>query len=291
MARSIYQAIMAVGLLTIAAACSPVQTVAPAYQMKETTDDKSVSRTITAEGNVASNLDRNIDSKDTQKPTVGERTVAKLPILMYHSIADVPGNPNCVAPDRLLEQLLHLQNAGYQAISFQDLKEWHEGTPLPEKPIMLTFDDGYRDNYLAAFPILQELNMKATVFMTTGNFTKPNFLSEEMVKEMAASGLVEFGAHTVHHYDLTKQAPAVHEQEVKQSKADLEQLLGVPILAFAYPYGNFTDKTIEYVKQAGYEFAVTSYEALADIRRDVLLLDRIWLAGTYTTEEFQKMFP
>jgi peptidoglycan/xylan/chitin deacetylase (PgdA/CDA1 family) len=280
---------MMVGLLTMAAGCSSVQTTAPAapaaptYQMKESMDGKSVSGTATA--------DRNLGSKVLQKPAVVDRTTAKLPILMYHSIADVPGNPNCVAPDRLREQLQYLKETGYQAISFQDVKDWYEGKPLPEKPILLTLDDGYRDNYSAAFPILKELNMKATIFMTTGNFTKPNFLSEEMVKEMAASGWIEFGAHTVHHYDLTKQPPDVHEQEVKQSKADLERLLGVPILAFAYPYGNFTDKTIEYVKQAGYEFAVTSYEALADIRRDVLLLDRIWLAGTYTTEEFQKMFP
>lgn len=214
-----------------------------------------------------------------------------VPILMYHSISDNPKNLLCLAPERFSEQMKYLKDAGYHTITFNDLADWKEGRPIPEKPVLITFDDGYRDNYTNAFPVLQKENLDATIFMVYGFFNGKNSLTDDMAKEMLASGLISFGSHTESHMDLTTLPLDRLKEEVIQSKTDLEKMLGIPITAFCYPSGRYNDKTLELVKEAGYQFAVTTKPGWAERDQGDYTLHRVRINGDLTITAFKQMFP
>ncbi|MFC4769986.1 polysaccharide deacetylase family protein [Effusibacillus consociatus] len=228
---------------------------------------------------------------DTAVKTVEKAVAKSIPILMYHSISDNPKNLLCLSPKRFAEHMQHLKDAGYNTITFRDLEDWEAGKPIPVKPVLITLDDGYRDNYTDAYPVLKQLNLKATIFMTTGFFNQRMNLTEDMAKEMMGSGLIEFGSHTVSHGDLTTQTDERLHSEIIESKLELESKLGVPITAFCYPAGRFNEKTLSYVKQAGYRLAVTTRPGWAELSQGVHTLHRIRINGDLTTEQFKKMLP
>lgn len=186
-------------------------------------------------------------------------------ILMYHSInADSEGVPAdlVVHPQRFEQQLRYLQRHGYH---FATVSEIVAGT-VPAPAVALTFDDGFEDNYLQMFPLLQRYQAKATVYLSP-EIAGIKRLSTEQIRTMHASGLVEFGAHTMTHLNLAKADPATAEQEIKTSQAHVSALLGAPCVAFAYPYGRFDEAAVALVKQYGFTSAVTvkkGIEALAD---------------------------
>lgn len=215
----------------------------------------------------------------------------KIPILMYHSISDNPGNLLCLSPQRFAEQMHYLKEAGYHPLTFRELADWEQDKPIPVKPIVITLDDGYRDNYTSAFPVLKQENLKATIFMTVGFFNGKNNLTEEMAKEMAASGLVEFGSHTLSHMDLTTLPSERLRQEIEDSKAQLESKLGTSVNAFCYPSGRYTDKVLEEVKHAGYRFAVTTKPGWADAAQGMWTLHRVRINGDMTLDHFKQIFP
>ncbi|WP_018132144.1 polysaccharide deacetylase family protein [Effusibacillus pohliae] len=226
-----------------------------------------------------------------KQETVEKAVATKIPVLMYHSISDNPQNRLCLAPTRFAEQMEYLKQAGYHSISFKDLEDWKAGKPLPVKPVLITLDDGYRDNYTNAYPVLKRLHLKATVFLVTGFLNQKQFLTEEMVKEMAADGLIEFGSHTRSHADLTTLPEDRLRSEIFQSKAELETLLGTPVTAFCYPAGRLNEKTVNYVEKAGYHFAVTTRPGYAELSQGVLLLHRVRINGDLPLDQFKQMLP
>lgn len=217
--------------------------------------------------------------------------VEKIPILMYHSISDNPGNLLCLSPQRFAEQMRHLRNAGYHALTFADLEAWEQGKPIPVKPVLITLDDGYRDNYTAAFPILKQEQLKATIFLTVGFLNGQNSLTEEMANEMTNSGLVQFGSHSLSHMDLTQLPSDRLRQEVADSKRELEAKFGEPVTAFCYPSGRYTQQVEEEVKQAGYRFAVTTRPGWAEASQGMLTLHRVRINGDMTLDRFQELLP
>src|SRR3989344_9177680 len=187
------------------------------------------------------------------------------PILVYHYVEYVTDEKDTIRkslntpPYLLTKQIETLKNAGYTFVTASELIDIMNGKiKPPNKPVVISFDDGYRDFYTDAFPILKKYNVKAVAYVVSGFLDKPNHLFTEQLKEIAKSGLVEIGAHTVRHYALRGLNPETAKYEVEQSKKDLETLLNIPIVSFAYPDGSFDDQAIKFIKDSGLKSAVTT---------------------------------
>lgn len=211
-----------------------------------------------------------------------------IPILMYHSILDNPRDLNCVSPDNFRAHMNYLKEAGYQTITFDDLETVAKGK-LPAKPVILTFDDGFRDNYTTAFPILKQFGFKATIFLISGCLGLPVNFTLEMVKEMLASKLISFGAHTITHANLPSLPDEEQRKQVLESKQALEDLLGCEVATFCYPYGNYNQRTIKYVKEAGYRFAVTTHGGFADLAQTRYELPRIAIINAFSLDQYRSI--
>lgn len=189
----------------------------------------------------------------------------RVPVLMYHYIEFVQNKNDTmrvalnVDPPILEEQIQTLQSAGYTFMTAKELGEVLDGKmTLPQKPILLTFDDGHRDFYTNAFPILQKYQVHATNYVISGFLGESDFMTVNQVKTIAQSGLIEVGDHTVHHIDL-KGAPLKEvESEINDSKKTLENIIGEPVVSFAYPAGSFDTQAEDVVKQAGFETAMST---------------------------------
>lgn len=191
------------------------------------------------------------------------------PILIYHYVEYVKDEGDTIRkslnipPHILIKQIQTLQNAGYTFVTPSELISILEGKiKLPQKPVVLSFDDGYRDFYTDVFPILKKYNVKAVSYIVSGFLDKPNYMFTQQLKEIAKSGLVEIGAHTVHHLALRGFDSLLVRTEVFDSKKDLENLIGAPVVSFAYPDGSFDDQAIRIVKEAGFKSAVTTLHGL-----------------------------
>ena len=211
----------------------------------------------------------------------------EVPILMYHNIAAEPSdNTRTVTAERFAEQLRALCDAGYVTVGFDELRAYVEqGTPLPEKPVVITFDDGYLSNYELAYPILKEYGCKATLFAIgvsmgkdsykdTGLAMQPHF-SLEQAAEMEASGLISVQSHgyNVHEtkgYDpepirfgVTQrdgETEAEYVAYLQQDCENMRQLLGKPVGVFSYPLGTYTEISEVLFSQEGIWATVTTVE-------------------------------
>jgi len=186
-----------------------------------------------------------------------------VPVLMYHQFGDVE-SPLVVDPGDLVAQLDYLSAEGYRTITLRHLLEhFLSGEPLPPRPVVLTFDDGYRTLYDLVFPLLRERSMVATAFLITGNVSvRETSVTWDMAREMAELGL-EIGAHTITHPDLRTLSAAELERQLKGSRRVLEERLGVEVLFFSYPAGRYDDRVREAVVDAGYLGAVTTAYGVA----------------------------
>ena len=205
------------------------------------------------------------------KPLSQDEISTQVPILMYHHLSEDVTNSEMVSPEQFEAQIRALAEAGYTGISFDELQAYVlRGEPLPEKPVVITFDDGYRSNYTLAYPILQKYGMKATIFAIGVSFGKdhykdtdytitPHFGADEAA-EMTASGLISIQSHT---YDMHQWPPyetglAVREnilqlpgeseesyvqaltEDFTRSRALLEGATGQPVDVLAYPAGQYS---------------------------------------------------
>lgn len=166
-----------------------------------------------------------------------------VPTLMYHGVSDATWGFTelFVSPSDLEAQLQYLQDNGYTTIHFSDLRY----IDTIEKPVLLTFDDGYADNYRELFPLLQKYNAKATVFVVTGALdVNPNFMTWAQAKEMADSGLVSIQSHTVSHRDLDSLTLQGQIDELTQSKLDILRHIGRESTVLCYPTGRYNMDTL-----------------------------------------------
>lgn len=191
--------------------------------------------------------------------------VVKVPILMYHYVEIVRDPKDTIRrgldilPTTFDAQIATLVSHGYTTLFMNDLADYFNGKlKLPDKPIILTFDDGYRDFYTDAFPVLQKYHVKATSYVVPGFLGGPNYMTKDQVKAIAESGIVEVAAHTIHHVNLKNAPQHVLENEISGSKIQLEQLIGKPVTDFAYPYGLYDNASVVAVAAAGFATAVTT---------------------------------
>jgi peptidoglycan/xylan/chitin deacetylase (PgdA/CDA1 family) len=186
-----------------------------------------------------------------------------IPILMYHHIGDKQ-NWLYVRPEIFRQQMDYLLEKGYNTVTLQELvAALNSGISLPAKPIVLTFDDGYRDFFTNAFPILRERNLKATVFVITQLVDGEDYLTWEQLREIKGSGLITIGDHTLSHKDLA----ALPEEEIRSQILDakniLENNLGGKTEVFAYPYGDSNNKVTKVLQEGGFLAAVRVSRGLA----------------------------
>lgn len=185
----------------------------------------------------------------------------KIPILTYHYIRPLPGDDDrlgqnlSVSPEQFEKQIKYLSDNGYKAMTFDDLR----ANNIPDKPVILTFDDGYRDAYSDAFPVLKKYNFNAVFYIITGFVGQERYLTWAMMKEMSRAGMV-FGSHSVSHPDLGKEdiEDEKVEYELSESKEILTEQLGKEIKDFCYPSGQANTKTVTAVYKAGYKTAVST---------------------------------
>jgi len=192
-------------------------------------------------------------------------------ILCYHGVGPSRSgeDPNFlrVPPERFRRQVAALVDAGFELLTVADLVARSDGASGPPPGLAaLSFDDGMDDNHSQALPILRELGVPATVYVTTGMIGKPNpwisttarMMTTDELLELDAEGW-ELGAHTVTHPDMSQIDQAACLREVTESRATLEELTGKPVRTFAYPFCKYGDAALAAVAEAGFDAAVTCH--------------------------------
>jgi peptidoglycan/xylan/chitin deacetylase (PgdA/CDA1 family) len=220
------------------------------------------------------------------------KTSIRVPVLEYHYVRVVTdprdrlGFALSVTPQALNAQLDWLQANGYHAVVLEDLRAYFAGqAPLPARPVVLTFDDGYLDFYSTAFPILEAHRFRAVSYVVPGFIGRPGYMSTEQVLDVDRAGM-EVGAHTMRHLDLTKLSPGDLDYQVGGSRQALEQLLGHPVLDFCYPSGKFNGTVVAAVQNAGLQTATTELPGTNRSWSDRLLWSRTRVNGGETLQQF-----
>lgn len=182
-------------------------------------------------------------------------------VLMYHMIGNEPGNAAIMTEANLRIQMNYLRDHGYHPITMQELYDYvTKGAPLPEKPVCITFDDGYLDSYTIVYPLMKEYGFPWTLFLITDDVGKPyNRMTWDQLREMANSHTVTIANHTLSHPKLHNLATRAEKgKEIVEANKALKYQLGVDNVWLAYPYGDYDDEVIDICKKAGIKMAVTT---------------------------------
>ncbi len=216
------------------------------------------------------------------------------PVLMYHAIGTPAesASPYIMPVHRFVAQMKWLKRLGYRPISLTEFLACQRDHRLvPERSVVITFDDGYLDNYTYAFPVLQQLQIPATIFLVAeyigqvnewdekGHLTHRPLLSWQQIMELKANGL-QFGSHTCTHPLLTAIPQSQVEEEIDSSRVELESRLDVDVNLFAYPYGEYSDAIATTVRHAGYAAACTIDTGLNTLTTSPWSLRRTEIQGT-----------
>ena len=201
------------------------------------------------------------------------------PILEYHQVTDAPLDPDFevynVPPEEFAAQLDYLQAQGYTTITLQDfMRAVHGKATLPEKPIVLTFDDGYSDNYSEMFPILKAHKMTAVVYVITNELGKKNYLKLDELKAMQNYG-IEIGSHTADHLPLTTLDKEMQRRQIRESKIFLEWSGLKTIYSLSYPNGAFDSELEKILREENYLTAVTGEAGLNNLKMNPYELYRV----------------
>lgn len=238
----------------------------------------------------------------------------KVPIIMYHSILKSnPQNSNYIVSPRILENdLAYLQKNGYTAITVNDLIDYvYNGGTLPEKPIMLTFDDGHYNNYFYAYPLMEKYNMKMVISVVgeyTDAFTEnddsnPNYsyLTWSQIEELQKSGYAEIQNHTYSMHSVNSKrsgcminyGESVEEyqeklyEDLSKMQNKLKQASGVDAYAFTYPFGKVCDYSFDVIKKLGFKASFSCAEGISEItlNPECLYMLKRYIRPPYTSSE------
>jgi peptidoglycan/xylan/chitin deacetylase (PgdA/CDA1 family) len=231
--------------------------------------------------------------------TQGPRQV-EVPIFMYHHIADSPTSSEYYVPPAKFDvEMKLLHDWGYTTITTSMLvTAITQGASLPPRPIIITFDDSWGSQYTNAFPAMRKYGFTGVLYTVVGYINKPSglptdpsYLTTDQLKEMAAAGW-EIGSHTETHQNIIVMSGDQMHFEIVQSRKDLEQELGVPILTFAYPFGGANSAITDYVHFAGYIAAMgaTGYTADQGVS-NLFELQRCEIKGSDDAKSMMRFLP
>ncbi len=222
----------------------------------------------------------------------------RVPILMYHRIATVKGDRNSLPVEKFEEQMQYLEEKGFHSITMEQL-ESHilHGSPLPDKPIVLTFDDGYKDNVETALPILKKYHQIGNVFSIAnwrGKENKWENFGKELTVTMNDEELLQWqregnyiGSHTMDHPFLSECEPLRLRDELAQSKEVFDALTEKDVSCICYPYGDFNEEVIEEAKKCGYRLGLGIFYGVPLLKQNPLALPRIPIPARQPMWEFK----
>lgn len=218
----------------------------------------------------------------------------RVPILMYHYISNPPPDADkyrldlSVTPANFEAQMQYLAREGYYPIRVSDLADYLlNGSALLSKPIAITFDDGYLDNYENAFPVLKQLKFPATFFVITQSIDthREGYMTWDQLEEMAIEGM-EIGSHSLTHPDLQGKSREIQTTEIFGSKVMIEARIGTPVKSFSYPASKYDARAIDITRAAGYRAAVTAdAQGTLHSANAIYELKRIRVRGSYSVND------
>ena len=222
---------------------------------------------------------------------------AHVPILMYHHIGDLPIDATelqttwTVTPKNFDAQMQWLAHSGFRSISMAQLvTHLKNRQPLPAKPVIISFDDGWEEQFSTAFPIMTRYGLSGTFFVYTQPLDHSQYMTWAQVQALAAGGM-DIQSHSITHPHLRTMAPDAAYKEIAESKATLEKRLGKPVVAFCYPFGEYNNAIVEMVKRAGYESAVTLASGYRQRADELYTLHRIRVSYHDTLDDLAKWLP
>ena len=219
---------------------------------------------------------------------LGPGTV-NVPILLYHHVLEGKAtNQYSVSFRDFQEQLSYLKDNEYHTISLLQLVQAITvGADLPEKSVILTFDDGNENVYLNAFPLMKNYGFTGVVYIIANRINAEGFLSVEQIKELLSSGW-EIGSHGMNHVDLVKNPQALRD-EIGTSKKKIEDSLEIKVTSFAYPYGEALNLTKDWVKQIGYLAGMGLGITNRHNKNNLFYLDRRQVESDMDMSDFVKL--
>jgi peptidoglycan/xylan/chitin deacetylase (PgdA/CDA1 family) len=224
----------------------------------------------------------------------------RVPILMYHEIAESHETHSrlAVSPANFAAQLGYLRSAGFTALTAAELSARlaTDTGPLPDRPVVLTFDDGYADFHSRAMPLLDQHGFTATLFVTTGweqdadmrNSAPGRMLNRTQLTEAAAAG-IELGAHTRSHPQLDLMPEPLVRDELRTSKRWLEDEIGLAVPGLAYPFGYSSERVRQQAREAGYRYAHAVGNRTASSSADPFAVPRLTVRRATTLAEFRRL--
>lgn len=209
-------------------------------------------------------------------------------ILCYHKVNPVDQEYLNVPVDQFREQMQFLKKSGYQTVSVNDLLSCE----FDSKQAVITFDDGYLDNYENAVPILKDCGFTATFYCIAEMVGKKGYMSAEQLKEMISDGF-EVGSHTLSHPELPTVSVEEKKRQIAESKKRLSDLLSTNIRSFCYPRGLYDEDSLHFVSEAGYETAVSNrpganFYKRGRIKDERFILRRTEIAPNDSIQDFSK---
>ncbi|WMM26342.1 polysaccharide deacetylase family protein [Tissierella sp. MB52-C2] len=197
---------------------------------------------------------------------------------MYHSVGYADNNGLIMNPEEFRKQIQYIKENNYTVLTLNELYEiFNKNLPIPEKSVVITFDDGYADNYKYAYPILKEFGIKATIFVITDTIDEDNnYLNSQQIKELQNNG-IDIQDHTCQHIELDKLTYEKQLETINKSKEYLEKLLNKKVNYISYPYGKYNEDTIKAVKDAGYLMGFTTKEKTAKKSNGIYAINRIYI--------------
>jgi peptidoglycan/xylan/chitin deacetylase (PgdA/CDA1 family) len=214
-----------------------------------------------------------------------------IPVLAYHSVSDDVKNGYTISPADFEAEMTYLFEAGYQSLTIDEFESFMRGDlPLAavRKPVLITFDDGYADNYTNAYPILKKFGFVASVFVITDFIKGGYYLSWDQVRELHEAGW-DIGAHTRTHVKLPLYAKKKQLAQINDSMIKIKNEIGEFPISFAYPFGLRSFWSVDALKRSGAQLGFTFDDGLASSDNDPLLVHRLYPDSTQSINEFIHM--
>lgn len=231
---------------------------------------------IENEDKVINKEEENLPEKNNNEYETLNVNDVRIPILMYHSISDADPNNSLLIPVKEFEeQIKWLKENDFTPMLLEDVVQAYTTGYVPKKPVAITFDDGYSDNYTEAYRILKENNMKGTFFIITNNIDNDGFyMNSSMLKEMKDYGM-GIENHTSKHIEFTTISRENKFNIIKEGRDKLKEKVGVQSDYICYPVGRYDDETIEVEKEMGIKAAVTTEYGISSLSDGLYSLKRV----------------